>query len=462
MIASTLLLCAAIAGASVDVVVLPIVGDAAIADELRKSINALPGFKAQPRQVTEEHLASASALGLGCAMDKPACMLQLGGLAGGGVVVGGTLGGTLELQALGITVKSRKTSSTAVPAEPRGRARAVKLAAVRLLAPDRERGSISVNVHQRGATVLVDGVPQGLSPLPGPVEVKTGKHEVYVALIGFESAVEEVTVEFDDVVQVAVRLPPGGTASAPEPAEGAVAERVDDAVEGVPAPNFFAGSERELSIFLVDFQFDLTLQETAVVAAGVVTEALMRHPRLVVIPRDEAMSLVEAQVLSCNLEDDDGSCMSELGRAVGTDLIAFGSISRAGDLIVAAVSVYAANGEPLGRRSIAGSSIDELMGELPKAVHGLMTPIVGPPESRVLTSAGFLGGSVAVVVGVAATVGLIAFATSQDTVANDKNASDLERENARATGLASLIGAGASVALAAGGAVAIGLAFGGE
>src|SRR5688572_29464109 len=69
------------------VVVLPV--DAAIGDELRTAIDAVPGFAAQPKKATAAALSSSRAHGVSCDATTPTpnCALHVGGLAGGAVVV---------------------------------------------------------------------------------------------------------------------------------------------------------------------------------------------------------------------------------------------------------------------------------------------------------------------------------------------------------------------------------------
>src|SRR6185369_14928344 len=125
----------------------------------------------------------------------------IGALAGGALVIGGTVdvmagGSSVALRVLDVGGAKTRAQSTLdvgpVDGDAKVRERNIRLLTVRLLAPERERGTIDVAVKQKGATVVVDGKPVGQSPLKAPVEVPPGKHEVYVAAAGFESRIDNV------------------------------------------------------------------------------------------------------------------------------------------------------------------------------------------------------------------------------------------------------------------------------
>jgi hypothetical protein len=448
VMATVLFAMAASAREPVVVVVLPIAGPdgAATADEVRKGINLVPGHAAQARATTEAAMASASALGIECPLEQTECMLQLGGLAGGAIVMGGSQSGkTLTLQALGIARKEQRSSSSSeLPPDPTGRARAIKRLAVRLLAPERDVGSLQIIVHQRGASVVVDGVDRGRSPLAQPIELTTGKHEVYVALIGYESEVVEVNVEFDDVAQVAVTLRGGSSEAAPigeTPADEVDEPGVEQWLE--PTDAALSGNT-VLSVLVLDFDSDGGLQAAAASAATRMSKALSRHPRLKVLARAD----VGGELSSCDLADP--GCLGQMATDAGADLLAFGSLTHSGGLMVLRLNVYEARTHQLDRRSVGASSSEELERDLPKAVHEIMTPLVGAPESKdAFTSLGFLGGGAVVVVAGAVTLGLGAFAAATLT---DPGAS-ADEEAKRSAGVNAALGAGAAGVVAAAGAV---------
>ncbi|MDP2343496.1 MAG: CsgG/HfaB family protein [Deltaproteobacteria bacterium] len=388
------------------VVVLPLVGAAdavVVTDELRKQIEAVPGLQVQPKKTTTEHLATAAALGMACTADKPECALTLGGLAGGAIVVTGTLeGGKLAARAFDVgRKKERSSSSTELSADPKAdpkaRARAIKLLAVRLLAPEREQGTIEVGVQQKGATIVVDGVPRGVSPLARAVEVSPGKHEVYVALIGFESQVQEVNVEFDTAVRIDVQLKAGAGGPAlkavslepdkkvdDEAAAAAAAAAVADATaaadawaagaakreaassalsargldariralaDGLAIPlKRLAGDHRNQRFAVVPFENvgdEATQRSLGLVVSDLITTDLARDHRLGLVERGQIGKLFDELALQQSGAVDDAQVL-KLGKLSGARGMVIGRITDAGeDFMVSARAIDAETGSVL-------------------------------------------------------------------------------------------------------------------
>lgn len=208
-------LCAALAlPARAEVVVLlPIDGEQPeLPGELRRALATIPGVAIQAAEATGESLAAAKALGLSCNAAAPSCMAELGGLANAELVVGGALaaasdGTLIRLQLVDVTSGRERRSTTLLVADAgAGRARALRLLAVRLLAPERERGELTVRARPAGALIGVDGFPRGKAPLGAPLELVPGRHEVYVAFPGYVSVSQPVDVAFDAAAVLEVDL----------------------------------------------------------------------------------------------------------------------------------------------------------------------------------------------------------------------------------------------------------------
>jgi hypothetical protein len=220
---------------------------------------------------------------------------------------------------------------------------------------------------------------------------------------------------------------------------------------------------RRLSVFVLDFKADGTdLDDVAKAASTRVAESLARHARLEVMTREDVVRLVELeaekQLLSCDTAQ--GSCLSELAGALGADLLAFGNIARVGESLVASLTVYdARSGSPIGRRSVSATTADALRRALPAAVHDIVTPLVGPAETRAWTSPLFIGGVAALVVGAGGAVGLGGFALTQDAVLGDRTATTIEKQNALGTGVVAAVSASVCAIAAVAGGVSMGLAF---
>jgi hypothetical protein len=99
-------------------------------------------------------------------------------------------------------------------------------------------GTLTVAVDRPGATVRVDGVDAGTTPLPGPIDIEVGTHRVEVELPGFVAESRSPAVLSGQNVELAFVLVPRPAAdppNVPPPDDGsasgaAVADRGLDAV----------------------------------------------------------------------------------------------------------------------------------------------------------------------------------------------------------------------------------------
>lgn len=252
------LFCAALALPARTVVVLPIAGDGAIPAELRVALASIPGLSIQSAGATADSLAAANALGLSCDASAPSCMAELGGLANGDLVVGGALerDGSLRLRLVDVaSTKELRSTSLALPASGPPRARAMRLLAVRLAAPERERGELMVHVSPSGASIVVDGAPRGLAPLRAPIALAPGTHDVYVALLGYVSVSFTVEVQFDDAAVLDVDLVREGAPAFVDEAPERAAEHVRPsriAITSVEAPGVATELTRAIAASIAD------------------------------------------------------------------------------------------------------------------------------------------------------------------------------------------------------------------
>lgn len=191
------------------VVVLPINDDPALTSEVRGAL--APYGRVQAAATTAEAMAAARSLGIACTQTAPSCLAQLGGLAGGDLVVGGTVlpmpdGAQIALKLVEVSSgRLVRTADQLVPSSGPGRARALRVLAVRLIAPEKERGSIAV-FAPAGAALQLDGDAVGHAPLDKALDVAPGHHEVYAALNGYISASATVDVEIGQNASVNLEL----------------------------------------------------------------------------------------------------------------------------------------------------------------------------------------------------------------------------------------------------------------
>jgi hypothetical protein len=103
---------------------------------------------------------------------------------------------------------------------------AVRVAAYRLLAPERLLGAVSVLADIAGAEVRLDGRPIGKTPLPRAIErIPLGKHRLEVVAEGYSPFSDEVEIRFQKTTRVLVTL-----------AAEAIGPRLDLARRGKPQP----------------------------------------------------------------------------------------------------------------------------------------------------------------------------------------------------------------------------------
>jgi hypothetical protein len=103
---------------------------------------------------------------------------------------------------------------------------AVRVAAYRLLAPERLLGAVSVLADIAGAEVRLDGRPIGKTPLPRAIErIPLGTHRLEVVAEGYSPFSDQVEVRFQKTTRVLVTL-----------AAEAIGPRLDLARRGRPQP----------------------------------------------------------------------------------------------------------------------------------------------------------------------------------------------------------------------------------
>jgi hypothetical protein len=232
------------ARATSSLAILPLAGDdAAVAATWTFALrdNALvTGMLPVSDDAVTSALGTASALAGECNAAEVACVARVGSLATADVAVGGRVdvvaaGVRLEVLAVDVATGAllRRASLTG-PAEPD--VATARLALLRAVAPDKERGYVAVSGAPAGATISVDGTPRGTAPLSELLAVPPGRHEIAIDVFERDTVMRTVDVRLGDTVVVDV----GGTAA---PAPGASDERPADAPSSGDAPPAAAAPE---------------------------------------------------------------------------------------------------------------------------------------------------------------------------------------------------------------------------
>jgi hypothetical protein len=145
-----------------------------------------------------------------CTAD-PSCLVPLARALHVSRVVAGNVGGLADSYIVNLKLvddggrELRRVSAT-LRGSPDELIAEIRVAAVRLVAPDRLVGRIAILSDVPGATVTLDGVEVGKTPLPLPLGgLPTGVHKLAVTREGFTAFDEDVPVRFEKTTQVVVR-----------------------------------------------------------------------------------------------------------------------------------------------------------------------------------------------------------------------------------------------------------------
>ncbi|HEY4223366.1 MAG TPA: DUF2380 domain-containing protein [Myxococcota bacterium] len=104
----------------------------------------------------------------------------------------------------------------------------------------------------------------------------------------------------------------------------------------------------------------------------------------------------EKQLAGC----DDSGCAAELAGALGADLVLFGDVTHAGDLLVVSVQLYdAKRASTVNRAVVRGTSVSDVVSQARSAVRGLVPDGGGPSAIVVAGAVGAGVGAVALAVG---------------------------------------------------------------
>jgi hypothetical protein len=141
---------------------------------------------------------------------EPACLAPLAKALHVTRVVSGNVGGLADSYVVNLKLvddsgrELRRVTAT-LSGSPEELIDEVRVAAFRLVAPERLVGNIAILSDVPGATVMLDGVDVGKTPLAGPlVNLPTGVHKLAVEREGFSSFAEDVPVRFEKTTQVVV------------------------------------------------------------------------------------------------------------------------------------------------------------------------------------------------------------------------------------------------------------------
>ncbi len=164
---------------------------------------------------------------------EPACLAPLAQTLGVLEVVAGNVGALGDRYVVNLKrVDQRGHELGRLTATLDGRAdlliQEVRVAAFRLVAPEKLTGSIALLSEVLGASVAVDGVLRGTTPLPAPISgLSVGHHTLQVARPGYSDYLDQVEVRFEKATEVVVHQRAVTTAAKLEIAERTAPKPID-------------------------------------------------------------------------------------------------------------------------------------------------------------------------------------------------------------------------------------------
>lgn len=179
-----------------------------IAGELEQALAALPGTKVIGAAQVAAAIARAKKPQLAACEGDSTCIAELGKLVGAQIVVTGEVGGLGAAQViyLGATdVASGSELRSTTLATGKDDSDSAAAAAVRLLEPERYRGTIHFRIDAPGASVFVNGTKVPLSAT-GDVVLPVGTQAIRVTHPEYRDFVRFVDVPYNRTVDLPVNL----------------------------------------------------------------------------------------------------------------------------------------------------------------------------------------------------------------------------------------------------------------
>jgi hypothetical protein len=178
--------------------------------QIEAAVASLAGTKVVPAARVSEAIRRAKRPQLKACEGEAACLAELGKLVGAQIVIAGEVGGLADAKVvyLGATdvgaAKELRSTTLAVGGAqqdaggPRG-------AVVRLLDPDRYRGTVRLAIDVGGATVYINGSKVALPPR-GELALPVGRQAVRVTHPEYHDFVRFIDVTYGKTSDVAVTL----------------------------------------------------------------------------------------------------------------------------------------------------------------------------------------------------------------------------------------------------------------
>lgn len=180
-----------------------------LAAQLESAVAGLGGIKVVSSSTVADAIKKAKKPALRSCEGEPACLAELGKLVGARIVIAGEVGGlgdskVVYLRATDVAgaKELRSTTLTVGPDDTTGGAGG---AVVRLLAPDKYRGTLKFAIDVSGATIFVNGT-KATANAKGEVPLAVGTQAVRVTHPEFRDFVRFIPVEYGKTTEVTVGM----------------------------------------------------------------------------------------------------------------------------------------------------------------------------------------------------------------------------------------------------------------
>jgi hypothetical protein len=195
----------------------------------RLELERLVGGSLPSKAAVEKTVASDATL-RGCT-GEPDCLAVLGGKLGVRQVVTGNVGElgdayVINLKLVDVASKAEvRRVSEPLKGNPDELIETVRVAAYRLFAPERLRGSLAILSDVSGGEVYLDGKAVGRTPILAPItNLEVGTHKLRIVASGYTEFQNDAEVRFQKTTQVVVRMvlvegPASKDPGRPRPAE---------------------------------------------------------------------------------------------------------------------------------------------------------------------------------------------------------------------------------------------------
>lgn len=185
---------------------------------LRNSIATMPGFEIIGPVQVDMALRNPRNRAVAECGGGSDCMVRVGKLVGADRLVFGTIGALGEAYSLNLRLldvvagKEIAREQANVSGNRDLLIPEVRLAAFRLVAPDRIRGALRVEIDVAGVEIEIDGVNAGVTPLTAPIEGLTpGAHVVRLRRPGYSELQQSFVIRPFETTRLRVTLAEEGT-----------------------------------------------------------------------------------------------------------------------------------------------------------------------------------------------------------------------------------------------------------